>query len=86
VATAFIVTYLYVLTGVWDYNAAWVIPIMILGKVYSNAMMVNLNQRMQFSGGRNVTQTGVEPNIISGPLFQVPEPAVGTDVEIYEMR
>jgi hypothetical protein len=34
----------------------WSIPIIILGKVYSNAMMVNFNHRIQFLGGRNDTQ------------------------------
>ena len=34
----------------------WYIPVFILGKVYSNAMMVNFNQRIRISGGRDDTQ------------------------------
>jgi hypothetical protein len=67
-------------------SQTWLIPIMIFGKLYSNAMMVNFNQRMQFSGGRHDTQTRSDPDIISGLLFQVPESAVEKDVEIYELR
>jgi hypothetical protein len=63
-------------------SLTWLIPIMIVGKLYSNAMMVNFNQRMQFSGGRNDTQTRSKPDTISGPLFQVPESAVENDVEL----
>jgi hypothetical protein len=63
-------------------SQTWLIPIMIVGKLYSNVMMVNFNQRMQFSGGRNDTQTRSDPDTISGLLFQVPEPAVEKDVEI----
>jgi hypothetical protein len=37
-------------------STAWAIPVIIIGKVYSNAMMVNFNHRIQFLGGRNDTQ------------------------------
>jgi hypothetical protein len=36
---------------------AWRVPVIILGKVYSNAMMVNFNHRIQISGSRNDIQT-----------------------------
>ena len=36
---------------------AWWIPVLSLGKAYSNAMMVNFNHRIQISGGRTDTQT-----------------------------
>jgi hypothetical protein len=43
-------------------------PAIILGKVYSNAMMVNFNHRIQFSGGRDDTQVSALV-MASMPLF-----------------
>jgi hypothetical protein len=44
-------------------------PAMVLGKVYSNAMMVNFNHRIQLAGGRNDTQitSFIQPSQILFP-------------------
>ena len=49
-----------------DGNVSWYIPVLILGKVYSNAMMINFNQRIRISGGRDDTQiTALESSGLS---------------------
>lgn len=50
-----------------------VTPRYILGKVYSNTMMVNLNHRMKFSGGRDDDDTTRVENIDNDmPALTIP--------------
>ena len=44
------------LSGHGGGGGSWYIPVLFLGKVYSNAMMVNFNQRIRIFGGRVDTQ------------------------------
>jgi hypothetical protein len=67
-AALIVAIYLALFLGSARFGSAWSIPVIILGKVYSNAMMVNLNHRIQFSGGRNDTQK-MALTMPSRPLF-----------------
>lgn len=49
---------MYIITSsVLQNNAGYMPVVILLGKVYSNTLMLNFNHRIQISGGRNDTQT-----------------------------
>ena len=62
----------------WEYES--LIPMVILGKVYSNAMMANLNHRIQIEDGRNDPQIA---SFLVPPRSLFPDTVV-TDAEIRE--
>ncbi|KAF8240177.1 hypothetical protein L208DRAFT_1385112 [Tricholoma matsutake] len=84
-------TYLISTLPTFDAHSAYISPtlVMVLGKIYSNAMMVNFTHRIQVSGGWNETQIVgfTMPSHLQGSSFTAPSnQTLGVPVEYPDAR